>query len=127
VALAAWRPATGWSSASCHLFGGRCQRAATGLHCGVLLRVGARRSTACGWPVGELPPFGGRCHRAATGLHRGVLLPRRTAERGRREHALPSAAPSPKDVDALVDGLSAAVIPRSGGVPAVQLAKRAFA
>jgi hypothetical protein len=44
-------------------------------------RPAAGRSASC-------PLFGGwRCHRAATGLHRGVLLPRRTAERGRREHA----------------------------------------
>jgi hypothetical protein len=82
--------------------------------------MSALAAAACGWPVGELPPFGeGRCHRGATGLHRGVLLLRRTAERGRRVHALPSAAPSPKALDALVDGPSAAVLPRSGGVPAV--------
>ena len=67
----------------------------------------------CGEGGGQIPPrkftpkcmsyvnmklgtgrFGGHCHRAATGLHRGVLLPRRTAERLRREHALRSAAPS---------------------------------
>jgi len=69
---------------------------------------------ACGWPAGELPFFW------------VALPPRRHRPPSRRTVPAPHrrAMTPPKALD---DGPSDAALPRSGGFPAVNLAKRAFA